>query len=488
MRKNPDLICPLLRRSLMSAVLLALPGLALAAGGPPPPPTISQPELQQMQSQSLTSASNGGSGVTDSNLNDSGAANGTSTTGASATAGTSGSSGSAGSSSSGSGGVPTNFAALPNGSWVQGSWVACGDSAVYCACNAANGNFVQSSDLLTSQQNLEQAILAVGKVLNTGQMQQMSANEQELNQVLQEQTQFQNLLSVAQDVNQTNTAISNTLTTTIGSQTVSLNQPGSLCNETDMAQSLGQGMAVNRQLAANFGAVLAGYDQGDVSAMDSLKNLAQAPTSTLSAASIFPTAMASSVYPSPAAAAQTIAHLTEPVPPVQLSSDQKKNGAGILWKAHENAIQAKMSMAQNALATIAVWHQPTIKATYFVTKWQSMQPSSSGGASSSLPPGVNNNNQISPDGALNLMIEKSYANANWYSQLAVQNETGAIKDLTSMEAVSLRVHWEALRMSEYLAGLSADQYAHAVVTPTNNALNALNGSAMAQTNGAFNGQ
>lgn len=383
-------------------------------------------------------------------------------------------------------GIPTNFATLPNGSWVVGT--------AYCACSAVNGNFVQSIDLLTSQQNLEQAILAVGKVLNTGQMQQMSANEQALNQFLQEQAHFQAQLDAAKSLNQANEAISNTLTTTIGNQTVSLNQPGSLCNETDMAQSLGQGMAANRQLASNFGAVLASYDQGDASAMSSLKNLAQAPTPTLSAASIFPTAMTSSVYPSPAAAAQTIAHLTEPVPPVQLSSDQKKNGAGTLWKAHENAIQAKMSMTQNALATIAVWHQPTIKATYFVTKWQSMQPragvqpSSSSGASPSLPPGVNNNNQISPDGALNLMIEKSYANANWYSQLAVQNETGAIKDLTSMEAVSLRVHWEALRMSEYLAGLSADQYAHAVVTPTNNALNALNGSAIAQTNGAFNGQ
>lgn len=57
-----------------------------------------------------------------------------------------------------------------------------------------------------------------------------------------------------------------------------------------------------------------------------------------------------------------------------------------------------------------------------------------------------------------------------------------------MEAVSLRAHWEALRMSEYLAGLSADQYAHEVVTPTNQALTSLNANAMAQQNGAFNGQ
>ncbi|MHB1882414.1 MAG: hypothetical protein ACYCPA_09510, partial [Acidithiobacillus sp.] len=75
-------------------------------------------------------------------------------------------------------GIPTNFATLPPGSSVMGT--------AYCACSAVNGNFVQSSDLLASQQNLEQAIQAVGKALNTGQMQQMTAQEPELNQMLQE--------------------------------------------------------------------------------------------------------------------------------------------------------------------------------------------------------------------------------------------------------------------------------------------------------------
>ncbi len=150
-----------------------------------------------------------------------------------------------------------------------------------------------------------------------------------------------------------------------------------------------------------------------------------------------------------------------------------------------------MSMAQDALATIAAWHQPTIKASYFVKKWKSMQSSSSssgGNTASTNPPGVNGQGKISPDGALNLMIEKTYANPHWYSQLAMQKEVGAIKDLAAMEAVSLRVHWEQLRMSEYLAGLSAEQYAHSVVTPTNRLLTGLNGNAMAQKNGAFHGQ
>jgi len=380
-------------------------------------------------------------------------------------------------------GIPTNFAALPNGSWVVGSGL--------CPCYAANGNFVRAADLLTSQENLEEAILAVGKVLNTGQMQQMTATERELNQVLQEETAFQKQLHAANSYVHAYMQTTDTLVAKEGKRKVLINQPGQSCNEESMARSLGQGMVVNRHLAVDFGKVLVGYDRGDVSAMASLKNLANAPTSTLSASSIFPSAITSSVYPTPEEAAKTIAHLTEPIPPVKLTKIQKKNGAGIFWEAHEKALHAKMSMAQDALSTIAAWHQPTIKATYFVKKWKSMQgkkKNQQSGSVNPLPPGVNDKNRISPDGALNLMIEKAYANPHWYSQLAIQNETGAIKDLAAMEAVSLRVHWEELRMSEYLAALSADQYAQAVVTPTNRSLTLLNGNAMAQKNGAFNGK
>ncbi|MBU2741463.1 hypothetical protein [Acidithiobacillus albertensis] len=388
--------------------------------------------------------------------------------------------------------ISTNFATLPPGSWVVGT--------AYCACSAANGNFVQPSDLMASQQNLEQAILAMGKALNTGQMQQMSALEQEENQKLQEQTQFHEQLLAKENLQYLNSRMASTgptagnassgsQTTILNGKTVAVNEPGSLCNEESMAQDIGQGMAVNRQMAGSFGQVLAGYDVSNLSAMATLKNLANAPTNTLSASSIFPTAMASSSYPSPSEAAQTVAHLTEPVPPVQLTAAQKKTKAGQLWQASEHAIQAKMSMAQNALATIAAWHQPTISASYFVSKWQSMQKASNASnSSSSLPPGVDSNNKISPDGALNLMVQARYANPNWYSLMAVQTMPGAIKDLTEMEAISLRVHWESLRMSEYLAGLSADEYAHEVVTPTNNALTHLNANAMAQENGALNGQ
>lgn len=385
-------------------------------------------------------------------------------------------------------GIPTNFATLPHGSWVEGS--------AFCPCSAVNGNFVQTTDLAMSQQNIEQALLAVGKVLNTGQMQQMNAQKQLENQSLQEEVQFQKELAASENVNRTKMQVTNKLTTAIGGKIVSVNQPGSRCNEMSMAQNLGHGMVVNRRLASNFGTVLSGYDQGNVSAMSSLKTLANAKTSTLSAASIFPTATASSTYPSPSDAAKTIAHLTEPVPPVQLTAKQKKTKAGVLWSAAENAIQSKMSMAQNALATIAAWHQPTIDATYFIDKWKSMQKAaqsatgtSSGNAPiSASPPGVNSDGKISPDGALNLMVQARYANPSWYSHLAVQSQSGAIKDLTEMEAVSLRAHWEALRMSEYLAALSADQYAHEVVTPTNNALTSMNANAMAQNNGAFHGK
>lgn len=374
-------------------------------------------------------------------------------------------------------GLSTNFATLEPGSSVTGT--------PYCPCGAT-GAFVRPSDLQTSQTNLENVIEQVGKVLNTGQMQQMTAEEKLLNQQLQEESKENALLLKAQSQNHALQEIS-PISVSMGNTTVYTNQPGSLCNETGMATDLINGMTDNQQLATNMsGSLLAGNLSND-SAMSALRTLAHAPQSTLTASSLFPTAKNSSSYPTPQEAEQTIAHITEPVPPVQLSSAQKKTQAGKIWAAQQNAIQAKMSMAQNALATIAAWHQPTIDASYFIQKWDAMQKAA-GNTNAGTPPGVNNSNKISPDGALNLMINDRYANPTWYKQMSVQNESGAIKDMTEMEAVSLRTHWEALRMSEYLAGLSADEYAQKVVGPTNNTLVQLNGNAMSQQNGAFNGQ
>jgi hypothetical protein len=381
-------------------------------------------------------------------------------------------------------GIPTIFSMLPPGSSVAGY------------CHAVNGNFVQSGDLLASQQNLEQAILAVGKVLSTGQMQQMTALQQELNQVLQEQTNLQNQLAAAGNANRVKNQTGTALTATINGKTVYINQPGSICNQPNTMQDIAQGMVANRQMATDFGSVLTGYDTGNLSAMSSLTNLSGAQGNTLTASSIFPTALSSSVYPTPSEAAQAIAHLTEPLPPVQLTKTQKSTPAGTNWRASEHAVNAKMSMAQNALSTIAAWHQPTITAQPFVQQWQSMQSaaqSSTGTGATSPgaaqnPPGVNSSGKISPDGALNLLVEARYANANWYTHLSVESEPGVLKEITEMEAVNLREHWESLRMSEYLAGLSGLQYAHQVVTPTNGTLTSLNANAMAQNNGAMHGQ
>ena len=54
------------------------------------------------------------------------------------------------------------------------------------------------NNLISLAASAPQTILNVGKVLNTGQMQQMTANEQVQNQKLQEQSMFAKELAAAQ--------------------------------------------------------------------------------------------------------------------------------------------------------------------------------------------------------------------------------------------------------------------------------------------------
>ncbi len=374
---------------------------------------------------------------------------------------------------------------LPPGSTVMGT--------AYCACSDTGDLFATTTDLTELENNLSSAILADGKVWTNAQNQQMAANLKERNQYLQEQAQFQKELDAAKSEEHIQTQIGNWTTTETlpngTSVTIPINQTTASCSsQTNRKDALGQGLIANAALASNLGQALAGYNVSNTSNMATLNNLAKAPPSTLTAASIFPTASTggTSNYPTPEEAATAIAHMTNPLPPAQLTAYQKKTASGTQWLAAQNASNAKMSMAQNALTQIAAWHQPTIEAQTFVAQWDAMmkdsQSSSSSSSNNTVPPapGVNAQGKISPDGALDLAIDARYSNPKWYAQVALQVPSGLYKDLNEMGAIGLRVHYEEMITSEYMAGVSAEEYAHMAVSPVEKQMNNLAGNAMEQ--------
>jgi hypothetical protein len=352
-----------------------------------------------------------------------------------------------------------------------------------------NGTFATTIDLSLLEHNLASAILADGQMWSRAQNQQLLANLQERNQYLKEKALLLGVNSAAQEAQNVQAQIAplnTSITMPNGARDqLAINQATASCGtQVQRKDALGQGLIANAALAGNLGAALANYDVSNTSNQKTLQGLASAPPQSLSASSIFPTAASTSVaYPTAQAAAAAIAHMTNPTPPAQLTSIQAKTPAGKRWMAAQNIINAKMSMAQNALAQIAAWHQPTISASTFVQQWDNMVQNSQQQGSAAAPPaapGVNAQGQISPDGALNLAIDARYANPKWYAQLAVQNTSGILKDINEMGSIGLRVHYEDMVTSTYMAGVSAEEYAHMSVSPAIRQMNQAAGSAMEQ--------
>lgn len=373
-----------------------------------------------------------------------------------------------------------SFSSLPAGSSVVGT--------AYCACSAINGPFATTIDLGMLESNLASAILADGKLWGQAQTQQMEASLKERNQYLQEETNLLNQNAAAHQAERIQSQIAPVnvpITLPNGTKTdISTNQASASCGaQAQRSAALGAGLADNAVLATNLSTAIAQYNVSNKSNQETLASLASAPPQTLSASSLFPTAATASAYPTPEQAAQTIAHMTNPTPPAQLATYQAQTSSGVQWKAMQNAVNTKMSMAQNAMAQIAAWHQPTISASTFVAQWNAMYTAASQNGSASAPPpapGVNASGNISPDGALDLAIDARYANPKWYAQVALQQPAGLLKDINEMGAIGLRVHYESMVTSEYLAGVSAEEYAHMAVTPAVQQINQLAGAAMRQ--------
>ncbi|WP_369572730.1 hypothetical protein [Acidithiobacillus sp. IBUN Pt1247-S3] len=326
------------------------------------------------------------------------------------------------------------------------------------------------------QNSVVQALLQDGKAWNTGQMQQMTAQVQEESQALREQVQSMQQLTLTKEAVQAQeqSGVNLTTTTTLpnGQQvSISANNPSASCaDQMQRRQAWAGGIAANQQMAGGLSSALASYNVSNTDGPKTIRNLAQEGGADFSASSIFASGGDGAPMPTSQQSAQAIANLTNPLPPVQLTSGQKGTAGGRQWSAEQNAVNSRLSMAQNALAQIAAWHQPTIDGQAFVQQWQEMlqeaqtNTANSGGSGLPPPPG-SDGNHISPDGALDLAIQARYASPKWYVQLQAQTPSGVLKDLFQMGGIGLRVHYQEMVMAEYLAGLSAVQYANRDVDP-----------------------
>lgn len=214
------------------------------------------------------------------------------------------------------------------------------------AVSAQAGVTSALNDLVSLAGSALQTILDVGKVLNTGQMQQMSANEQEQNQVLQEQSMAAKELAAAQ-------ARQDYL-----SQTDTLAQlPGGICAQ---AQA-GSGFLQSDQSAAAQGADggAAMGNEGGPGVVDGAANL---PTqqeklqalSALFGGEVDAHALFEGKDSGNALAVEST--LLNPIPSQPITLAQSTTPAGVRWQATHNSAEAGLSIASSSMGLVAGLH------------------------------------------------------------------------------------------------------------------------------------
>jgi hypothetical protein len=194
-----------------------------------------------------------------------------------------------------------------------------------------------------------QQILQAGQALNTGQIQQMTGEQQQLNQVLQEQSQNDKEMAAA-------AARQKYL-----EQTASVAQLPGLCDQRAAAAGLLQSSVSASVQGANDGAALG--DEGGPGVVNGKANL--------------PTQMEKLQSLSALSGKQTDAHalfegkdsgnaltvestLLDPVSSQPITLAQSKTPAGTIWQAEHNSAEAGLSLAASSMGLVSGMHSISV--------------------------------------------------------------------------------------------------------------------------------
>lgn len=429
-------------RAIRVAVLLFIGGIPLSAQAivtaTPPPGGYTKP---------ATSLQNGSSTTINFNPTSTNGA-GTATGAGSTSTGASGTS-AGNTSNSGSSTPPSD----PGGS-VQGS------------CQSVGGNIANIQNLQTYQSNLIATIEQVGKALNTGQVQQLTATEQQMNQSLQEQAKVDAQIAGAKAKQK------------YLRQTTGINALPNPCAWSSGAADILSGVASAQQVAAAAASSATQAEQPIVNPLTSVQALANAAAPTLSASTLLPLGSDATAV----TASEISAYIKNSVVPVNAPSVPKSvtNPAATNFRAVSNIMSTQASLATVTLAAIARHNVPTISDTLANHLWTESD-------NSGTPPGEVNG-KISQDGLLQTITDGRYANPAFYQglQSTSSGDTVQIKEVDIMMAAQLRMEEEEETMLEHAVALQAAMLASEESGRVNQ-LNADRGNAMAQSNGAFAG-
>jgi hypothetical protein len=143
-----------------------------------------------------------------------------------------------------------------------------------------------------------------------------------------------------------------------------------------------------------------------------------------------------------AKAHEAVKTLSNPQPLPLVTDAQKNTPAGQTYHAARKVHEARLAAATEAMNQHVAYHAPTLPED--VTAWAVEQWKSAGG--SGEPPGVVEG-KLSEAGLFKLLTQLRTGNPNWFGNIATLNNTGLLREIVIMQAISLDL---ARRQNEHL--------------------------------------
>lgn len=265
----------------------------------------------------------------------------------------------------------------------------------------SSGQVATSSNINSAERNIESAILEMGKVLASGQSQQIQAEKNLYNQLLQEQSAFDKQAVAAK-------ARSRYLDQTTGANAIE-----TACGDQAQAMQTRTGLAAAERWRSQATAAITERQAPARDPARVKREKANTPEQQWKAVTLMdPEAAEIDVR-------ALIEHLVSPFPAQAVTPDDSPSGDR--YRALAATHQLKRSLANEALTMVAASYRPAVSADLINHAWQA-------NAMPDVPPGRSEDGAwISQMGLLTAQDRLSYSNPNFHQDVQVKGETWQVK-------------------------------------------------------------
>jgi hypothetical protein len=309
------------------------------------------------------------------------------------------------------------------------------------------GMVATPQNISTLSSSVSSGITDMASVLKAGQLEQVAAEKNLLNQQLQALSSSYKSLAAAQSKQQ------------YLDQTTGANLLEDNCTRQSQAPSTAKGLDAAKAfkdkttkasplkgqipISCSGSSCTIQYPTASPSPLDQIAPVSNAEQATKALSTTPPVQWDAATLTSPAASdtdvQATIAHSVVPVPRRGIPDAQLNTTAGLHWNASAQIDRVQTSLAIDTLALVASNHRPTIDSSGAQDLW----------AQSGLPGNVPNvaNGKISPFDFFDSLVQGWYNSPVFSANVKVKDDTWQIKQVAMMMATKL---WARQRENELL--------------------------------------